>query len=43
VSLNSQNCKLEEKSTLNGSKLVLTIKKIHNIDKALLFLENIKS
>ena len=43
VSLNSQNCNLEEKSTLNGSKLVLTIKKIQNIDKALLFLENIKS
>ena len=43
VSLNSQNCNLKEKSTLNGSKLVLTIKKIENIDKALLFLENIKS
>ena len=43
VSLNSQNCNLKEKSTLNGSKLVLTIKKIQNIDKALLFLENIKS
>ena len=43
VSLNSQNCNLKEKSTLNGSKLVLTIKKIENIDKALLFLENMKS
>ena len=43
VSLNSQNCNLKEKSTLNGSKLVLTIKKIENIDKALSFLENIKS
>jgi len=43
VSLNSQNCKLEEKSTLQGSKLVLTMKKITNVDRALLALEAIKS
>ena len=43
VNLNPNTCKLEEKKSLNGSKLVLTIKKINSIDSALLAMEAIKN
>ncbi len=43
VNLNPTTCNLEEKKYLNGSKLVLTIKKINSIDSALLALEAIKN
>jgi hypothetical protein len=41
--LNPYNCKLEEKKSINGSKLILTIQKISTIDSALLALEAIKN
>ena len=43
VNLNPHNCKLEEKKSINGSKLILTIQKISTIDSALLALEAIKN
>ncbi|MDB9712459.1 transcription-repair coupling factor [Flavobacteriaceae bacterium] len=43
VNINSDNCKLEEKKSVNGSKLILTVKKITTIDSALLALEVIKN
>jgi transcription-repair coupling factor (superfamily II helicase) len=43
VNLNPYNCKLEEKKSINGSKLILTIQKISTIDSALLALEAIKN
>jgi transcription-repair coupling factor (superfamily II helicase) len=43
VNLNPYNCKLEEKKSINGLKLILTIQKISTIDSALLALEAIKN
>jgi hypothetical protein len=43
VNLNPNTCKLEEKKSLNGSKLVLTIRRINTIESALLALEAIKN